>query len=44
MALSENLDVDTIPGLVEGNTYKLDFFYCERHTTESSIAHGEVNV
>jgi fibro-slime domain-containing protein len=27
--------VDTISGLVTGNTYNLDFFYCERHSVEA---------
>jgi fibro-slime domain-containing protein len=35
---SVNLDQNkTALGLVEGNTYKLDFFFAERHTTESNF-------
>jgi fibro-slime domain-containing protein len=35
-ALSGSIDLDTL-GLVEGNTYWFDFFYCERHVTNSTI-------
>jgi len=27
--------VDTIPGLVTGNSYSFDLFYCERHSSEA---------
>ncbi|HON12173.1 MAG TPA: fibro-slime domain-containing protein, partial [Chitinispirillaceae bacterium] len=32
-----SFNLDDIPGLVDGQDYSLDFFYAERHTTESHI-------
>jgi fibro-slime domain-containing protein len=34
---SGSVNVDTIAGLQNGTTYMFDFFYAERHTTESHI-------
>ena len=36
-AVTDSLILDNIPGLVTGQSYMLDFFYCERHVTASSI-------
>ncbi|KAF2070258.1 hypothetical protein CYY_008429, partial [Polysphondylium violaceum] len=36
-ALTAAVNIDTL-GLTIGQTYPFDFFYCERHTTESEIA------
>lgn len=36
-ALNGSFNLDDIPGLVDGETYMLDFFYAERHTSESHI-------
>lgn len=35
-AESANIDLDTL-GLTAGNTYDFDFFFAERHTTESNL-------
>jgi len=32
-----SFNLDDIPGLVDGQDYSLDFFYAERHTTDSHI-------
>jgi fibro-slime domain-containing protein len=32
-----SFNLDNIPGLVDGQDYSLDFFYAERHTTDSHI-------
>jgi fibro-slime domain-containing protein len=34
---SDTLLLDNIPGLVNGETYNFDFFYCERHSGGSTI-------
>ena len=34
---SDTLRVDNIPGLLNGNVYNFDFFYCERHSGGSTI-------
>ncbi|MCX7725944.1 MAG: fibro-slime domain-containing protein, partial [Chitinispirillaceae bacterium] len=36
-AVSDTLNIDNIPGLVDGQQYTLDLFYAERHTTQSTI-------
>jgi fibro-slime domain-containing protein len=36
-ALNGSIDLDTIPGLVAGQKYNFDFFYCERHTNSADI-------
>jgi len=36
-ASSGSFNLDTIPGLVDNQEYSLDFFYAERHTSESHI-------
>ena len=36
-AQSGHFYLDSIPGLVNGQEYSLDFFYAERHTSESTI-------
>ena len=36
-ASAGSFNLDNIPGLVIGQKYMLDFFYAERHTTESHI-------
>jgi fibro-slime domain-containing protein len=36
-ATTDSVILDNIPGLVNGQSYMLDFFYCERHVTASSI-------
>ncbi len=36
-ARSGSFSLDTIPGLIDNQKYMLDFFYAERHTTESHI-------
>ena len=35
-ALSKSVDLDTL-GLTDGNTYAFDFFFAERHTTQSNL-------
>jgi fibro-slime domain-containing protein len=35
-AASKSIDLDTL-GLTAGNTYDFDFFFAERHTTESNL-------
>ncbi len=39
VALQASVNIADIPNLVVGNTYNLDFFICERHTTESGITY-----
>lgn len=36
-ASSGSFNLDTIPGLIDNQEYSLDFFYAERHTSESHI-------
>lgn len=36
-AQTGSFNVDNIPGLTDGQDYKFDFFFAERHTTESHI-------
>lgn len=36
-ALSQTVNLNDIAGLVRNTIYKFDFFYCERHTTESNM-------
>ncbi|MGB7567794.1 MAG: fibro-slime domain-containing protein [Chitinivibrionales bacterium] len=36
-ALNGSINLDTIAGLVNGQKYNFDFFYCERHTTSADI-------
>lgn len=37
-AKNASIDLSTIPDLVKGNSYRFDFFYCERHTKASSMS------
>ena len=34
---------DVQPPLVEGNTYRLDFFHAERHSTSESVLANEIS-
>lgn len=34
---TKSVNVDDIQGLIPGQNYRFDFFYCERHTTESNM-------
>ncbi len=34
---TQSLNVDTIGGLITGNTYNFDFFYCERHSDNAEL-------
>eukprot|EP01111_Echinosteliopsis_oligospora_P014243 TRINITY_DN5323_c0_g1_i1.p1 TRINITY_DN5323_c0_g1~~TRINITY_DN5323_c0_g1_i1.p1 ORF type:complete len:1163 (-),score=296.52 TRINITY_DN5323_c0_g1_i1:71-3559(-) len=34
---SKSINLDSIPGLSVGSNYRLDFFYCERHTVQSTM-------
>lgn len=36
-AQSASVKLDEIPGLLIGNNYRFDFFYCERHTVDSRM-------
>ncbi len=36
-ALSQTIDLDRCSWLVDGQTYRLDFFFAERHTTQSNF-------
>lgn len=36
-AASASVDLDTLPGLIAGNTYDFDFFFAERHTVASNL-------
>jgi len=36
-AQSASVAVDSIRGITPGNSYKFDFFYCQRHTTGSTF-------
>ncbi|MBD3391388.1 MAG: fibro-slime domain-containing protein [Chitinivibrionales bacterium] len=49
-SLEGSFGVDDLPGLVDGETYPLDFFYCERHgnlsritITSNIVAEADVN-
>jgi fibro-slime domain-containing protein len=33
----QQVNVDDIAGLVDGNTYNFDFFYCERHSSDAEM-------
>jgi len=36
-SLAAEVNLDDIPGLVEGNIYRFDFFHCNRHTVSSTL-------